>query len=91
MSVLTPEEVEIMKSHRSRTVDGDARILKKLTTFQASVTTRDHVAAVNRFIPRAEAVANKQCNANGRVDKDMWDRVYHQEMNRLTREAGLRI
>lgn len=48
-------------------------------------------SAINRLIPQAERTCNQemaQREANGRAFN--WDRRFHEEMNRLSRQAGLR-
>ena len=60
---------------------------KDLENLQKTLVDQDHVAAINALIPAAVAVADKQV---GSGDNRRWDRVYHREMNRLARQAGLR-
>lgn len=47
---------------------------------------REHIDAIDAFIPRANAFAHKYKTANN----DSYDFLFHKEMNRLTREAGIR-
>jgi hypothetical protein len=59
-------------------------------------TDKKYEAAINKFIPQAEELAHhEEPRTNyGKDDKESWsaawNSVYHGEMNRLTREAGLR-
>jgi len=47
---------------------------------------RAHINAINDLIPLAERYASEQ----GGVSLRSYDRAFHQKMNELAREAGLR-
>lgn len=92
MSVLTKNEVHIMRGVIRASRDEIRAILRKLDAFQVKVTDRDHIMTVNQFIKRADGKALKLATlTDGQLDRAAYDRVYHNEMNRLTRDAGLRV
>lgn len=91
MSVLTEVEAGIMRGHIPALTEEVVRIERKLAAYQSSITNRNHIMAVNRFINQAEEAAKKAAMVDGQLDRLSWDRVYHREMNRLTRAAELRV
>jgi hypothetical protein len=54
----------------------------------------DYQRAVNSFIDDAERKANRMLKKRPELDvdaaSDLWSRIYHEEMNRLTEAAGVR-
>ena len=50
------------------------------------------VPEIDQYIPEAERYADKVVAASKiKGGKEVWDQLYHEEMNRLTHEAGLRV
>lgn len=62
----------------------DAHV-KRLDKFQGKLTSKAHIQKVNAFIPAAERFAKKNAISSAERSK-----LFVQEMNRLTGEAGLR-
>ena len=87
MPILTPREREILTDRSTDFTRAEHRIaVKKLKTFQESVTSKGHEVAIRGLIPAAEQIA-KNAEAKGRS----FDLVFHREMNRRSKAAGLRI
>lgn len=80
MSVLTETEFLIATGQLPGNM---APIAEKLDKFQESKTTKEHIAAINLFIPEA-------CKEAGSPMKKGFDKKYHKAMMRLNRAAGLR-
>jgi hypothetical protein len=50
------------------------------------------VPEIDQYIPEAVRYADKVVAASKiKGGKEVWDQLYHEEMNRLTHEAGLRV
>lgn len=86
MPVLTEHENLIMRGVVYGTMEERNIALNKLRKFQDELTSKEHVKAVNSFIPQAEAVAEKK-----ETQGYSFDVHFHREMNNLTRGAGLRL
>ena len=52
---------------------------------------KEHVEAVNYYIPKAETAATEAAIKPGGIDPVIYNRVFCRTMNELTREAGLRV
>ena len=59
---------------------------KRLDRLQKKLTSEAHIEKVNAFIPAAEQFAKKKAGGNSSLKS----KLFLQEMNRLTRRAGLR-
>ncbi|MBU1233309.1 MAG: hypothetical protein KKD01_01195 [Proteobacteria bacterium] len=59
--------------------------VKKLDRLQKKLTSEAHIEKVNAFIPAAERFARENGGTSAERSK-----LFVQEMNRLTSEAGLR-
>jgi len=57
-------------------------------------TNRKYEEAINQFLLQAEEIANGRVNQNYYRNRETWmanwNRCFHDEMNRLAREAGVR-
>ena len=52
----------------------------------------DEVPEIDQYIPEAVRYADKVVSASKiKGGKEVWDQIFHEEMNRLTHEAGLRV
>jgi hypothetical protein len=74
-----------MTGKASGTAEERSVAVLKLKTFQAKVIDPMYMLAVDSLIPEAEKKAEIAV-ATG----ENFDKAYHREMMRLTREAGLR-
>lgn len=90
MSLLTAREKEACKG-----MVNDPEAIEtaevKLKEFQAKLTSKLHVAKINKLIPLAEAVANMKTKMldDGQVDEFHRSKIFHREMNRLKKKAKL--
>ena len=93
MPVLTEHERNIVTGKTTGTRHEKYAAVLKLKVFQVDNTDAEHIAKIDALIPQAEAIAKEAVRMNraARVKKILanYDRVFHGEMNRLKREAGL--
>lgn len=74
---------------------------KQIEQLERRNQDRCYVVAVNSFVPKASAIATKEVNSemvpvkmvkgkDGLFEWDKWTEIFHREMGRLCREAGIR-
>jgi len=92
MKILTNLEFNVLIGKEKGSHSIPYQAAKKLRSFQARKTSADHIAAVNALITEAEKVVHEFMEENKRECKKIHNRdfVFHQSMNKLAREAGLR-
>ena len=86
-NILTPKERLIAQGLEEGTEADIKRITTKLNKYQRTITSESHIKKINALIPFAELGATRE-NRQGNIMFD--SRIFIQNMNRLTKEAGLR-
>jgi len=89
MPVLTERELNIMRGKISGSTPEKHAALLKLDILQKTLINQAHVDKINALIPQAQIIV-ASCLNNPSSAVMCEDRIYHQAMNILTREAGLR-
>lgn len=92
MGILTKKEMKALTDPETRDKRSASTGVIKLKIYQKKLTDAKHISLVNGFIPIAESLANRAVREmdSGGDPKQVFDRAFHAEMNRLTRDVGLR-